>query len=534
MISVEEINLRDLIPSLGKLKKWESEVEKAMSKIEDLIGNAVPREVSRADEELKRLQEDLLRDLKDHNSLLAERKDTIRKAKTIELKKQRHELNRLTDSISHIHETVTSCLDSDNASSKASCRKFFLDSIQEKLLELEAVSLEPCAVEDVKVLGGRSDILQFLRDHVDVVSPADPTKCTAVGALHSGTVGRTNELALQTQYRNSQPCFERQNVAANLEHCSSGRVFPCTVEQDAGKIGVYIITYQAKERGRYKLVISVNGDSVCGSPFDVTMYKFFGKGVEVVPHKKINNLSQPFQVAFTTSNEMLVTQKGTNSIKKLQSNDCSKTFDVRDRKHTILNTFKPTGIAIDKENNVYVSYENIGSILKFDIHGEMQEKTPDGELHRPGRLFYCERTKELLVCERGEDRVQVYDSKLNQVRQFADGIRCSSVTCDEDGTAYVADKNGCNIHKFDSEGNCMGQLFEDKKLRAPRGICLQNGHMFIADRDNSRVIIVDNYSTSPEIVNEYPLSDQDFGSVATDVNGYVYICHERYDYVLVL
>lgn len=173
--------------------------------------------------------------------------------------------------------------------------------------------------------------------------------------------------------------------------------------------------------------------------------------------------------------------------------------------------------------------------MKFNMRGEVQARTSDGELHRPGRLFFCEKTNELFVCERGKDQIRVYDTELKPIREFATKIRCSSIICDEDGTTYVADKNGCNIHKFSEKGEPIGLLFEDKTLSAPRGMCLQNGYMFIADRDNSRIVIVENYSTKKtEIVNKFTYSDQDFGSISSDVNGYIYICNERYNYILVL
>lgn len=91
--------------------------------------------------------------------------------------------------------------------------------------------------------------------------------------------------------------------------------------------------------------------------------------------------------------------------------------------------------------------------MKIDLSGTVHRSTEGSvkeELRRPGRLFYCENTNEIFVCERGKDQIRVYNTELQEVRVFAEGIRCSSVTCDcdVDGITYVADKNGCNIRAW--------------------------------------------------------------------------------------
>ena len=64
-------------------------------------------------------------------------------------------------------------------------------------------------------------------------------------------------------------------------------------------------------------------------------------------------------------------------------------------------------------------------------------------------------------------------------------------------------------------------------MKSPRGFCIQNGFMFISDRDNSRVAIFEDYASNPRLVKELKEEEHDFGSVSIDRDGYIYICNER-------
>lgn len=334
ILSVEVYNLEDLVFPLETLKTQESKIRSRIDKITSVMSE-VSREVESTDEQMNHLWDSLFQALESHKSSMAEKRTAIKSQKLAVLQQQKNELNQLADSIRHVHEVITTCLQSDNASSKASCREFFMSSIQNKIKELETVSLELCTVQDIKVIQ-LGDISQFLGSSIDIVSPADITKCTVEGiALHSGTVDKENTFSLQTFYSNSQPCIEDQNVTADLEHCSSGKVVSCAAKKDSNMRGAYIITYEAPDRGRYKLTVSVNGKNICGSPFDVTMYMRMDRTVQIEPHKKINNLNQPYQLAFTSKNDILVTQKGSNSIKVLKANDNSSTFNVHDKEQAL-------------------------------------------------------------------------------------------------------------------------------------------------------------------------------------------------------
>lgn len=530
VIAVREMKHEEVTRLCKVLSERESITEEKLKDVHKLMGE-VQNEGTSACKRIESIWADLLKVLEEHKSSLQKKIRKIEEEKLAAIESQECELHSFVDSIKHVEDAVALCVNSKNPVSKATCSNFLKNRMGDKIQEFESMPMEVCTIPEIKVLQS-SELENLLKDHITVVSPANLALCSVEGpAVHSGIVGQTNKFTLHTVYGDKQPCMEKQNVKAELIHHSLCKAIPCTVEYP-GTGNRYDIIYTVMERGRYELTVSVNGDSLPECPYELTV---FIDPKEMKSYKKINNLVQPYQVAFTSKNEMLVTQKGNNSIKRLQSDDRHQNTPFIIDSQRNMSDFKPTGIAIDEQDNVYVSYENKGSIMKFDIHGKVQNRTSDGELHRPGRLFYRENTKEIFVCERGKDRIQVYNTNLEQVREFAAGIRCSSVTCDKDGTTYVADKNGCNILKFSEEGVRIREIFPPKALSAPRGVCLQNGYMFVADRDNGRIAIFSNYSAqNPEIVNTVTLLDQDLGSVISDVYGYIYVCNERYNYILVL
>lgn len=527
-ILVDTLTYDDLLASLAGLKEHGLKMEKFSGELGELM-NGVSKEHKQANERIDDIWGKLLPGLEEQRKALEGKTAEIRGEKLSALREQQNKLNKLAGRIRHIDDVVQTCLLSENSASKASCFNAFINCLQKEIKVCENMPMEACTISKIEIIDSSSSLCQFLEQHIYAVSPADISKCSAIGlAMHSGTVDRVEKFTVKTAYANGRPCIEKQRVEARLlpEECIKVVSGP---DQST-----YEVTYTAKGRGEHELSVTVNGEHIPESPFMLTI--FMNPKDEVKQLKKINNLDQPYQVAFTSKNELLVTQKGNNSIKKLRGDDhgCSASFNINLGFGTC--TFKPTGIAIDKHDHLYVSSENMGCIVKTDTDGMVLCKTGE-ELRRPGRLYYDRRTDSIFVCERGKDQIRVYDTELKKSQIFASNIhvRCSSVTCDEDGTTYVADKNGYNIHKFDKDGKHLGKLFEDsKELSAPRGVCLQNGYMFIADRDHDRIAIVRNYSASPEIMNELVLLDQDFGSIIADAHGYIYVCNERYNYILVL
>ncbi len=360
-----------------------------------------------------------------------------------------------------------------------------------------------------------------------MVSPADPKQCTAVGdGIKFGIVGEENEVTVKTVYHNGQPCLENQDLKTELRlTLPSSEPLDCSISNKKDAKGLYLLSYKTNSRGKHILSVTLNGVSIANSPFKLMMY-INPKAKITTPHKTlIENLNQPYQIAFMANNDMLVTLH--EKVIKLTGDDTkhATTFGKDLPK-------SPTGIAADEEGFVYISYEDSGHIIKYDRDGKKQGER--NGLDRPGRLFYSKVSKKIYVCNREQKNVHIFNTDLSPSSCIAENVRCSDITCDDDGTIFVADKNRGAIHKFSESGENLGLLFQRGYLNAPRGLCLQNNHMFISDRDNSRIVIVKINSGNATEFNELKMKDHDIGSITTDNHGYIYICNQRKNKILVL
>ncbi|MDF2557778.1 MAG: repeat containing protein [Bacillales bacterium] len=138
----------------------------------------------------------------------------------------------------------------------------------------------------------------------------------------------------------------------------------------------------------------------------------------------------------------------------------NKILDIKVPAESFVATNSPNGIAIDKENNIYVSDTGRSRIIVYDDKGKFLKEITGAKK---------EGGKSILVCPRG-------------------------IVVDKDGTIYVVDSlghsifgfnsKGDNVFKFGKLGNEAGQFF------VPNGLFLEeDGSIFVTDTINERIQI---------------------------------------------
>lgn len=207
----------------------------------------------------------------------------------------------------------------------------------------------------------------------------------------------------------------------------------------------------------------------------------------------------------------------------------------------------PKGIVLDDSGNIYIPDAGNNRVQRFSPEGKFLCSV--GELgERPGQFdFPCDveidSNGSLYVADTGNCRVQQVTARGIPLLLFGvdkNGLPDDSdpeldeplgVTRDGQGCVYVADTNHHRIVKYDPNGK-LALVFGEEgeqpgKFQGPSDVhVLANGHIYVADRGNTRVQIFDTAGTFQEQfqIDGSERSAGDSGDVAVDEDGYVYIC----------
>ena len=163
----------------------------------------------------------------------------------------------------------------------------------------------------------------------------------------------------------------------------------------------------------------------------------------------------------------------------------------------------PGGLALDKDENVYVSDQSIHKIVMFDKDGGFLGKwgesgSADGQLNRPSGLAF-DKDDNLYISDTLNNRVQQFSKDGKFIKAWGEKGSGESqlnmpwgITVDKDGDVYVADWGNDRIQKFSSDGKYLasfGKSGDGKDaLNRPSDVAVdKDGDVYIADWGNNRV-----------------------------------------------
>ena len=166
----------------------------------------------------------------------------------------------------------------------------------------------------------------------------------------------------------------------------------------------------------------------------------------------------------------------------------------------------PTALALDSQENLYLSDDFLQRITIFDGEGNFKTKwgakgNGDGEFDGPSGIVFDSDDNMLLVDHRN-NRVQKFTKDGRFISKF--GSQGSGdgqfdlpwgICLDDDGYIYIADWRNDRIQKFTSDGEFVAKFGAsgdgDGQLNRPAGVAVDSdGNMYVADWGNQRLQVL--------------------------------------------
>ena len=169
----------------------------------------------------------------------------------------------------------------------------------------------------------------------------------------------------------------------------------------------------------------------------------------------------------------------------------------------------PTGIAVDKDGNIYVADTDNHSIQKFDKDGKFLARWGDEPDSEEGKFYYprglaTSSDGMIYIADSGNNRVQKFDVDGNLVNAWGKfgfawrGAEAGKfdvpwgVATDQQGFLYISDTSNARIQKFQPDGTPLLKWGRDGgydgAMFYPRGIAVDFvGNVYVADEGNHRI-----------------------------------------------
>ena len=267
--------------------------------------------------------------------------------------------------------------------------------------------------------------------------------------------------------------------------------------------GNYSASFVANQVGEVKLSVTIKGQQIKGSPFNVKVrgkYTAIDKPSKVVT--KSGRMGAPWGIAFGRNGVWAVTDR---------SNHCVRIFDSHGK---IIQTFgtngsdkgkfnSPSGIAFDENDHLYVTDSWNNRVQKYSVTGTYllqfgSRGSRDGQLNNP--LGILVHNRQVYVVENSGNRISVFqlDGQFSHIIGSGNLKNPCYIAVNAD-RLLVADCGHHCISMFTLDGNYVGKFGTrgtgNGQLKNPTGIATDvYGFIFVTEEQNNRVSVFDKYN----------------------------------------
>ena len=443
---------------------------------------------------------------------------------------QRDELETMKEKATECLEFVSRATSSNHIVEFFSLETQMVAQIQSIKKEFEGIELNPKEKPEIHFFQ-----LSNLAEMIATESSIGDGSILYAGASE-GKYFSVNEIitffiALSSAYYKSKTNPIKQ-LKAEIQSVRDGSACPAKIVVSSS--GFAKLQCSFSERGRYRVIVQVNGKHITGSPY--AFYVMPPPQQFQAPVKSITNLSGPRGVAINSKNHIVVSEE--NSHRIVVYGRKSKIVLTFGRYGSEVSQFKhPLGVAVDKDECIYVADSKNNRLLKFSADGNflaefIGEKSTCGILSNPSSVKIS--NNNIYIVDRGNARVLVLNCDLEYQYEFGGhGAGLGKledpwdVAFDGHGIVYVTDMKIHSIVLFNARGEFRGRIgshgTQKGTLNCPTGIAIDRfNRIFVSESGNHRVSIfhacsefLECFSTGLAMINPC--------GITVDNDGFVYI-----------
>ena len=227
-------------------------------------------------------------------------------------------------------------------------------------------------------------------------------------------------------------------------------------------------------------------------------YSYQDRSLKAGTEIKVQQLSNPIRLQMNSKGEIFALDGKKRRIIRLNSDGTFKGY-VDAEGIPSPSAFVPRSFKIDRNNNIYILDIFSARVLALNSEGKYQKQIPfpkdygffsDLAVDSKGTLLLIDCVKAMVFSAPKDSNT--FSPLTKDLREYLNFP--TSITTDNRGTVYVVDQNGSGIVILGQDGSFQGRQlnmgWNEGLLYFPSQMCINdNGEVFIADRDNSRVQI---------------------------------------------
>ena len=418
-------------------------------------------------------------------------------AKDVRLSIQLEGIQHLLDSMSHCHSLAsiaTSEYSDVELLSIAHTLQKRANDLQKLYLE---ISLDLCESPNISV-EVNTDTLATMITEFGCISDTSPSNSTAV--LPRTRLGVGADMIVKVVSRDSRG--QEVDHGGEMVACSLATIGKtskeCKVTDNSD--GTYLVFVTPQQLGQHKLSITIQGQDIQGSPFDLTVVPQHDYTKIKYPVQTITGINHPMYIAFSDNGDVFVTSYNDNCIHVYDSNGKNKT-SIGSKGSGELQFEDPRGIFIGGEV-VYVAEYRGHRIHKLSTQGNFlgtfgERGTGVGQFNNPSDIQISPEGK-VYVVDRGNNRIQVFHSDwtLSHIidgKVSGDGrfISPEGISSDLSGNFCVTGNYSNSVTVFLPSGQCLCK-YDQTQIKRPRGIAIDSaGYSLVMNWISSSLAVFD-------------------------------------------